>query len=148
MVMTAPNSLTELLLAHPEKGHDLWLQQYEMRKLYVLLLTQEIKDSGARLKKIVGNGGEEWIVNDPRDSACVLFHRLDGPASIDENGKDWMVAGELHRFGGPAVEYYDNRGWYLYGVPVESYDEYKLLTGCSNEDILLLKLMWGNINGH
>ena len=44
-------------------------------------------------------------------------HRIDGPATIDDNGDSiWYMHGRRHRFGGPAVVYANgNTEWYIYG---------------------------------
>lgn len=52
----------------------------------------------------------------------------------------------LHRVGAPAVMCPSGHvEWWYHGERVVSYDTYQMLTGCSDSDLLILKLRWGDI---
>lgn len=76
------------------------------------------------------------------------LHRLDGPAKIDKHGSEtWYNKGYLHRIGGPAHinRCNDEQEWWIMGQEILNYEMYQKLTRCSDEEILLLKLKWGEI---
>ena len=50
----------------------------------------------------------------------------------------------LHRKGGPAVIYPDGyETWWLLGNKVLSWLDYKFMSGCSDEELMFLKLKYG-----
>jgi hypothetical protein len=56
------------------------------------------------------------------------YHRLNGPAIVDEGYEAWYKNGELHRLDGPAVIDGDKRYWYIEEVKYtesEYYDKLK-----------------------
>lgn len=61
-----------------------------------------------------------WDDRNPR-----LSHRLDGPAVIWRGGE---------------------KEWYIHGIRVQDFDDYQGLTGCSDEDVVFLKIKWGEIS--
>jgi hypothetical protein len=77
-----------------------------------------------------------------------VTHRVGGPAIEYADGyEEWRVDGQLHREDGPAVVDHHEIGheWRFKGHQVESYEGFQILTRCSDEDILLLKLKWGKM---
>lgn len=76
------------------------------------------------------------------------LHRLNGPARIDKYGSEtWYKRGYLHRIGGPAIidRWCGDHEWWIMGKEITSCERYQQVTGCSGEDILVLKLKWGDI---
>lgn len=59
----------------------------------------------------------------------------------------WWEHGSLHRLDGPAIIVSDGRPdqWWVDGYRMESYREFQNSTGCSDEDIILLKIKWGEM---
>lgn len=99
----------------------------------------------------VGYTGHRWWVPHPRNPLSHLIHRVDAPAAIDGICEEWRIANEYHRIDGPAFIFNSRktrvcREWWIYGVKVRSFEEYQELTGCSDEDILLYKLKYGDIS--
>lgn len=85
------------------------------------------------------NGTIRWTMNG-------MDHRLDGPAIISRSGQIWCQVGELHREDGPAVIWYDGEcEWHVQGDPIGSYEEFQDATGCSDENLVALKLKYGDI---
>lgn len=106
--------------------------------------------------------GEEYITIDPvsgikewykvfayKDLGRVaVLHRLDGPARLESNGSEsWFKRGYFHRMGGPATtDAFDGtEEWWIMGCVINNYKKYQKLTRCPDEEILLLKLKWGEI---
>lgn len=92
--------------------------------------------------------GVLWTVAQPiGDFAERIYHCLDGPAKIDAYGKEWIVAGLRHRIDGPAVEdkSTSHKTWYLYGIPIYTYKEFQKAAECTDDDIIILKLKWGEM---
>lgn len=81
------------------------------------------------------------------ENAQVVSHREDGPAIEWYDGqKVWMIDGKNHRTDGPAL--IDNEGhgrWYIDDKPINSYAELQSTTGCSDADIVLFKLKYGEM---
>lgn len=91
-----------------------------------------------------------WWVHHPTEPRSQLIHRADGPAAANRTWEEWRIAGEYHRIDGPAFIFDGGKTrtcqeWWIYGVRVNSFTEYQAVTGCSNEDILLYKLKYGDI---
>jgi hypothetical protein len=80
-----------------------------------------------------------------------LIHREGGPAVIRSSGlQQWLIRGELHREDGPAAIWHGIKGnlsasWYLHGNVQHTFKEFQENSKCSDEDIVLLKLKWGEI---
>ena len=75
------------------------------------------------------------------------LHCEDGPAIILDSGrKDWYVNGGRHRNDGPAVELAEGSTvryqWWWANRP-ESFDDWCIKAGVSDEQKLLLKLQYG-----
>lgn len=103
----------------------------------------------------------EYIVVNPIDGTRQWFkvfirngirigrlHRLDNPAWVDTTGSEtWFKNGYFHRIGGPAFtdRVDDVEEWWIMGIEIDSYEEYQKMTKCSDEEILLLTLKWGDI---
>lgn len=99
-------------------------------------------------------GKTEWkkrIVDKVKSAgvyARFVTHRVDGPALIYADGyQEWRVDGLLHRLDGPAVVDYIDLGheWRIRGHQVSSYEEFQLLTCCSDEDIVIFVLKYGEM---
>lgn len=116
---------------------------------------------------IIDSAGTKWWHN-----AQGRAHRVGGPAVEHRNGtKKWFQKGSLHRRGAPAVmlangcekwfingKYHrvdgpadDKRSdgkvrWFVQGEQIYTYRRFQLLTGCSDEDIVTLKLKYGKID--
>lgn len=90
--------------------------------------------------KINANGTKEWFVNGKR-------HREGGPACVGlHNGERWYQDGLLHRVDGPAVIFGGGAmDWFILGVDIVNFEHFQKKTGCSDEEIMLLKLKWGDI---
>lgn len=74
--------------------------------------------------------------------------RRNGPAVIEPNGnKRWYSRGIMHRIDGPAAVYVSNLPdiWVVDGRPVNNFREFQEFSGLSDEDILFLKIKYGNI---
>lgn len=56
---------------------------------------------------------------------------------------------QLHRIDGPAIIIVgrDEYGWYIHGNQARSCAEFQEMSGISNEELLVLQLKWGGING-
>lgn len=51
-----------------------------------------------------------------------------------------------HRLDGPAVIWRSGaKEWYIHGIRVQDFDDYQGLTECSDEDVVFLKIKWGEI---
>lgn len=91
---------------------------------------------------IIGPDGiEEWWWNGE-------LHRKDGPALCNTNssGERWYQHGMLHRDDGPAIIFSGGaKDWYIRGKDIRNYMQFQEMTGCSDEEIILLKLKWGDI---
>lgn len=99
------------------------------------------------------DGCIEWFKRTGRmstfssENAQVVAHREDGPAIEWYDGqKVWMKNGRYHRLDGPAVIEEDGYGqWFIDNIPINSYAELQRTTGCSDADILLYKLKYGEM---
>lgn len=61
------------------------------------------------------SGAEFWYANEA-DAAAQLYHRIDGPAVVYDNGdKSWWVNGWRHRDDGPAIEWSDRIEYWING---------------------------------
>lgn len=84
-------------------------------------------------------GGTIWILGGET-------HCVNGPAIQSARGVAWKLYGDLHRNDGPAVIRVNGHNeWWLYGIMVQTYREFQIVTGCSGEDIVAYKLKWGEI---
>lgn len=99
-------------------------------------------------------GKTEWkrrIVDEIKfTGVCVRFvtHRVDGPAIIYADGyKEWRINGTLHRLDGPAIVDYIDIGheWRIRGCQVSNYKEFQRLSRCSDEDIVIFTLKYGEM---
>lgn len=71
-------------------------------------------------------------------------HREGGPAIMGDGYEYWVCHGTVHRKDGPAfVNAVRGWGtWYVRGLAVLSWDELKQITGCTEADLIMLKLKW------
>lgn len=82
-----------------------------------------------------------------------LEHRTDGPALRHRGYDKWMAFGRQHRVGGPAEIMVKSTNinmvsrWWLYGVAIDSWEEYQGVTECSDADLTALILKWGTTDG-
>lgn len=54
--------------------------------------------------------------------------------------------GVLHCENGPAITWNDGvAAWFVRGIRILSYGELQKMTGCSDEDVILLKIKHGDI---
>jgi hypothetical protein len=84
-----------------------------------------------------GHGHVRWLLNG-------TLHRTNGPAQHYRGEDHWMAFGYLHRMGGPARTYRNGYGsWALYGIIIDSWEEYQGVTSCSDADLTMLILKWG-----
>lgn len=75
-------------------------------------------------------------------------HRVGGPACVGPRGRGqrWYQDGVLHRLDGPAIIFSGGAvDWHVLGVDIKTFKHFQQMTNCSDEDILLLKLKWGDI---
>jgi len=75
-------------------------------------------------------GSKFWIYKNQ-------FHRINGPAVINNGSKFWMQNGLNHRLNGPAIYLYGGKElWYYYGKEID----------CNNQEdfdkIINLKILW------
>lgn len=77
------------------------------------------------------------------------LHREDGgPALISAATKEWRRHGMLHRLDGPAeIIGQEKNGyyWWVCGVPVWSLSEFQEESNCYDDDIIMLRLKYGDI---
>ncbi len=88
-------------------------------------------------------GNQFWRLNG-------LSHRDKGPAiTITGWYQEWYQFDELHRTDGPAVVYdnldFTNHKWYINGLWCRTNKEFQEAAGISNEDMLALVIIYGNI---
>lgn len=71
---------------------------------------------------IFENGDEEWYIFGRK-------HREDGPAVIYESGKiqRWIYNGRKHRLNGPATLYYDEKRYYINSINYSKNQYYTIL---------------------
>lgn len=93
------------------------------------------------IKVVASDGTEEWYRNGSR-------HRIDGPAYISPNGyKAWWQNDSRHRRDGPAIIHHNGRcEWWVYNEIVRSPEEFQKLTECSDEELIMLLLKYGDIS--
>lgn len=76
-------------------------------------------------------------------------HAENGPAIVSSHGQvnTWCTHGVKHRIGGPAVVGIDtsSTAWYVYGIRIWDWESYQKYAGCSAEEMLMLKLKYGEI---
>lgn len=78
-------------------------------------------------------------------------HRIGAPAIISprHQHEEWIVNGEYHRTDGPAVQGVNVNGpyqwWWVNNVRMTRWIHFQTASGCSNEEILLLKLKYGDL---
>lgn len=148
-------SFKGVLIPNNELTHRMWLDRFKMAKETALELLAEIEaseESPYERTFMCGRHGTTsgymWTVSHPTSLiADRIMHRIDGPAAMDEYGKDWYLAGFHHREDGPAIEknYDAEDEWFLWGVRVWCYAELQELTKCADEDIVLFKLKYGEM---
>lgn len=103
------------------------------------------------LKKSDGRPGKEVTDSDGNTQWLLdgVLHRTNGPAQRYKGVDMWLAFGKLHRIGGPAEISVEHRvsmigaSWWIYGIPVDSWESYQAVTKCSNEDLIMLILKWG-----
>lgn len=73
-------------------------------------------------------------------------HRMGGPAIVGEGYEYWVLHGNVHRKDGPAfVNTVRGWGsWYVNGRSVRSWGDLQRMTGCTEEDMIMLRLKWGS----
>ena len=83
---------------------------------------------------------EYWYVDD-------ILHRDDGPAIVQKDGfQAWFMHGQCHRIDGPAITRADGTvWWWLYDSPVSSPFQFQRASGCTDEELAMLILKYGNI---
>lgn len=93
-----------------------------------------------------------YKVVDKEDIVCWcedgVIHRAGKPAKFWPNGsRAWLERGMLHRLDGPAVEYplNDHYTWWIMGRYITSFKEFQQQTKCSDEDILLFMIKYGEL---
>lgn len=133
------------------------MSKSDRRRIFVIgkirmercLLSIEQSGKESNNATYVDKGDEYWLVDNPNSLGDRIRHRLDGPAVADKYGQEWSIAGFLHRTDGPAREeylghmvYYE---WFLYGERVRSFREYQIALECSDEDIIMLTLKYGEM---
>lgn len=108
--------------------------------------TKRWRNSAGRIHRengpavIHANGTLRWLQNG-------ILHRRDGPAVMLPSGEHrWYINGKLHRVDGPAVEGKYMNEWAIQGFPVNSFKQFQLLTDCDDEQLVTLKLKYGEIN--
>lgn len=74
--------------------------------------------------------------------------RRNGPAIVEPDGSTrWYDRGILHRKDGPAVTHPNMPDtWYVYGKRTRNFREFQELSKCPDEDIITLKLKYGDIH--
>lgn len=85
---------------------------------------------------------EEWYQHNE-------LHRENGPAiTYTDGATEWYARNQLHRIGGPAIHgtYPPYVEWYVLGRSVDTWTDYQRLSECSDEELIMLKLKWGEIN--
>lgn len=74
------------------------------------------------------------------------LHCDDGPARVwHGETKEWYVGGKVHRIDGPAIISTDVIWWAVNGFFITSYEDYQEASGCTDADIITLKLKWGKM---
>lgn len=74
------------------------------------------------------------------------LHCENGPARTWLNGtKEWYENGDMHRLDGPAMIGREAVWWAVRGFFITCYEDYQEATGCSDADIITLKLKWGKM---
>lgn len=75
------------------------------------------------------------------------YHREDGPAIVMTNGtRMWYDHGRLHRTDGPAVMLAGGmNSWYIYHQRITDWQSFQHFTNCTNEELSLLILKYGDI---
>lgn len=96
------------------------------------------------------DGFTEWRirVETGDDEYASMVHREDGPAVLWDDGyEEWCVKSRYHRTDGPAIiDPIENiQDWYIDGVRIHNYERLQILTKCSDEHIIFLKLKWGEM---
>lgn len=73
--------------------------------------TGDVTPDGESTLTIDDSGNKFWL------NKLYLYHRLDGPAFVHDDGsKEWYINGKHHRLDGPAVIYtYGRKEWYVNG---------------------------------
>lgn len=112
------------------------------------------------------SGTQRWYMDD-------VLHREDGPAVVYVDGTmEWYQHGRLHRENGPAIEdltgmqrwYYNGHlhrtdgpavmpailshhssDWYVRGIRCISADHFRMLTNCSEVELIQMILTYGEI---
>lgn len=76
------------------------------------------------------------------------LHRIGGPAIIfPDGGEEWWVNGGLHRDDGPAVfSHYKPAEWWVDNSQVRDPDEFQLLAGITDADMLTMTLKYGKVS--
>lgn len=77
-----------------------------------------------------------------------VLHRTNGPAiEYDDGSQEWHYRGKLHRTDGPAVidAVTGEVNWCINGEYITCYEDIQFLTRCSDEDIVMFKLRWGEV---
>lgn len=78
-------------------------------------------------------------------------HAENGPAIVSSHGQvsTWCNHGTKHRIGGPAVVrtgIYRVAEWYVGGTRIHTWELYQEYAGCSDEEMTMLKLKYGEID--
>lgn len=78
-----------------------------------------------------------------------ICDRKDGPAIVRKDGSlVWYLDGNRHRTDGPAVIAVNEGtlayGWYIHGSQCVTFEQFKLLTDISDEELAIIVLKYGN----
>ena len=88
------------------------------------------------VKLCIFKGGEKvWYLI--RKNGKSILHRVNGPAIVDHEDKDYFQNGKRHRLDGPAIELWDGRKfWYYQDQEIN----------CSTQEefdrLIKLKILW------
>lgn len=77
-----------------------------------------------------------------------VLHRENGPAVEYEDGsEEWYLEGKLHRVDGPAIidAVTGDADWCIKHEYIACFDDFQMASGCSDEDLIMLRLKWGEI---
>lgn len=72
-------------------------------------------------------------------------------AALNESFEYWLLGANFHRIGGPAfIQTYNNDValWRIQGKEITNWHQYQQMAHCSNEEIIILNLKWGQISNN
>lgn len=71
--------------------------------------------------------------------------------AVNKTFEYWLLGANFHRIGGPAfIQTYNNDVvlWRIQGKEITSWHQYQQMAHCSNEELIILKLKWGQIRNN